>query len=166
MLYTSAQANKLLKQLQEDYRLLVANESMSRTFIAATNEDLESARPAYDYDQTQQALRDLQAKVRKIKHAINVFNTTHVVEGFDLTVDQMLVYIPQLSECKNRLAYMANVLPKNRLSTNGGALIEYEYTNYDPEKVKADLAAVSDELNRAQLALDKLNQTELMEIDL
>ena len=100
-----------------------------------------------------------------VKHAINQFNLTHTVEGFDMTVDQMLVYIPQLSERCSKLDTMADMPRKKRYNSRSN-LIEYEYTNYDPEQVRADYQAAKDLLNQAQLALDALNQSETMEIAL
>ena len=167
MQYTSAQANKLLKKLQEDHGNLLAQESMSRTFVAATIEDPEEARPTYSYAETQRQLEELEGQIRHVKHCINTFNLTHEVEGFGMTVDQMLVYIPQLSSRKAKLGAMAMTLEKNRLGGSARAnIIEYEYANYDVAQAAADYAAVSDELARAQLALDRLNNAETMEIEL
>lgn len=165
MKYTSAQANKLLRKRQEERDALLYQEKLSRTFIAATTEDKENARPAYSYSDTQAKLKKLERDIRTIKHAISVFNTTHFVDGFDMTVDQLLVYLPQLNERKSRLGEMASALPKQRMSSNGRSnLIEYEYANYDIEAAKKDYEKVCDELARAQVALDQLNNTETMEI--
>jgi hypothetical protein len=38
--------------------------------------------------------------------------------------------------------------------------LEYQYVNYDIDSVKQDYAAISEELSRAQVALDCLNNTE------
>lgn len=161
MQYTSAQANKILKKLAEERERLLSLERAGKVFIAATTEDKESARPNYSYKDTKKALAKIEADIRVIKHAINVFNTTHFVEGFDLTVDQMLIYIPQLVERKHQLSQMTQALPKQRLTSNGRTnLIEYQYVNYDIDSVKQDYAAISEELSRAQVALDCLNNTE------
>ena len=166
MQYTSAQANKLLRRLQEERNALLTQERQGSSFVAATVEDIESVRPDYDYAAVRDALEAVEAKIRTVKHCISAFNLSHCPAGFDMTVDQLLVYIPQLTERKSRLSRMANVLPKTRLE--GGArsnIIEYEYVNYDLQQVQADYNAVSAELSRAQLALDALNTTETMEID-
>ena len=97
MKFTSAQAAKLLKKLNEEYNALVRKERMSSTFLAASGENPESLRPEYDYAETQQKLNELEKKTRTVRHALNVFNSTHEVPGFDMTVDQILVYIPQLT---------------------------------------------------------------------
>ncbi len=167
MKYTSAQANKLLIQLQEDRDELLSMENQSRVFIAATTEDIEAARPAYSYERTRDELNEIERKIRQVKHSISLFNLTHEVEGFGMTADQLLVYIPQLKQKKSKLGRMARRLPKTRQTpSNRSNIIEYEYANYDIEQVKMDYLAACDELTRAQLALEKLNTTETMEIDI
>ena len=167
MNYTSAQAAKLLSRLQQDYDQLAAYEENARTFLASVGEDVESVRPEYSYEETGAQLAALEAKIRKVKHAINVFNTATVIPEFNMTIDEMLVYIPQLSKKKAKLKEMANKLPKarhnNSVSIN---IIDYIYVNYDLNAVKADLEAVTEELSAAQLALDAVNHTAVLDIEL
>ena len=115
MKYTSAQAAKLLKKLNEEYNALVKKERLSSTFLAASGEDPESLRPEYDYTETQLKLDELERKIRTVRHALNVFNSTHTVPGFDMTVDQILVYIPQLTARVAKLSEMKSKLPKMRV---------------------------------------------------
>ena len=84
MNYTSAEANKLLKKLNDEYTALLDKETRSRDFRAAMGEDVASVRPAYDCVETQARLAALEEKIRRLKHAINCFNTTHFVDGFDM----------------------------------------------------------------------------------
>ena len=166
MICTSAEANKLLREINEEMSSLNRMESQSTTFVAAVGEDVETARPVYDFAGTQARLDCLENKVRVIKHAINVFNATHTVPGFDLTIDQMLVYLPQLQARKSKLSAMKDTLPKARVNNRGtGAIIEYKYANYDPAEVTAAYDRVSAELRRAQLGLDTVNTTETLELD-
>ena len=82
MKYTSSEANKLLKKLNSDYQNILFTESQSKTFLAATGEDPESVKPAYDFAKTQEEIKAITKKIRTVKHAINQFNTTTVVDGF------------------------------------------------------------------------------------
>ena len=169
MKYTSAEAAKLLRKLNEEQAALKDKETKSAVFVASLDEDVESVRPAYDYASTQARLAALEAKVRKVKHAINTFNLTTEVPELGMTVDQVLVYIPQLTERKRKLSQMAARLPKERANSAGGAgkaLVEYRYANYDLAAVEADLAAATDELSKAQTALDVVNNSVTFEITL
>lgn len=166
MKYTSAQANKLLKKLNDEYSALLDKEQRSRDFRAAMGEDIESVRPAYDYAKTQARLEELEGTIRRLKHAINRFNTTQVVDGFGITIDEMLVYIPQLTKRKSKLLEMKSRLPKERVEEQYGRqsnIIDYTYTNCDLAAVEADYEKTSDELSRAQLALDTVNQRDSFE---
>ncbi len=168
MKYTSAQAAKLLSKLQQDYDRIALHETNACTFLASVGEDVEAARPAYDYEKTGEQLLALEAQIRRIKHAVNVFNTSTQVPGFDMTIDEMLVYLPQLSRRKAKLKEMADRMPRSRHDPDYArtTIIDYEYVNYDLDKVKADLDAVTEELSNAQLALDSVNHSSALEIEL
>lgn len=160
MKYNSAQAAKLLSKLQQDFDQLAVFEANAKTFLASVGEDPESVRPEYDYKATKKELDALSAKIRKVKHAINAFNTTTVVPEFGITIDELLVYIPQLSAKKAKLRDMADTLPKTRENNYGKSnIIDYRFANYDIKQVKKDLDAVTEELSKAQLALDTINHS-------
>ena len=164
---TSAQAAKLLSKFQQDYDQLAAREANAKTFLASVGEDVESVRPEYDYEETKAQLSTLEAKIRRVKHSLNVFNTVTTIPEFNMTVDEMLVYIPQLSKKKAKLKEMASALPKTRqYGYTGSNIIDYKYVNYDLSAVKADLDAVTEELSNAQLALDAVNHQATFDIDI
>ncbi len=171
MQYTSAQAAKLLRRLHEEHQLLLNDELNKRVFLAATGEDIESLRPEYDYAATQQKLAVLESKIRKVKHAINVFNSTTTVDG--MTIDEVLIYLPQLRDRKLKLSGMIDRMPKQRahssvLSRYSGQtpIIDYEYANYDIQLAQAEYKAVSDEIASLQTRLDTVNTTRKFELDM
>ena len=168
MKYTSAEAGKLLKKLGEELLSINQREQNGKEFLAAVGEDIESVRPDYNFAETQCALDEIERKIRKVKHALNVFNSTTVVSGFDITIDEMLVYIPQLTARKNVLAQMKDKLPKVREQSrmNISSVLDYRYLNYDVNAVAAEYEKVSDTLAKAQNALDSVNMTQSLEIDL
>lgn len=168
MKYTSAEIAKILRKLNDDYNMLLSKENESKSFVAAMGEDIDSVRPEYDYVKTAEELCRNENKIRKIKHALNVFNTTQIVPGFDMTIDEILVYIPQLSKRKEKLAGMKSQLPKKRDYSYGRTnnIIDYKYINYDLKDVEADYDEVCKLLSDAQLALDKMNNSLCIEIEL
>ena len=142
MTYTSAQAAKLLRRLNDEYAAMLEREVLSREFNAAVGENVDAVRPAYSYA------------------------ATHVIPEFGITIDEMLVYIPQLTKRKSKLAEMKSKLPKYRVAELGriSNIIDYTYLNYDLSEVEADYARVSDELANAQLALDAINNRDTLEL--
>ncbi len=166
---TSAIAAKHLRKLNDQQNALLAMEKKARSFTAAIQEDVESVRPAYDYQAIQNSLAEIDAKIRKLKHTLNCFNSTYVIPEFEMTIDQMLIYIPQLTASKNKLDGMRSRLPKERVRESfgrGNNIIEYEYANYDVAQAEADYNSVADELAMAQNALDKVNTTVLFEAEI
>ena len=107
----------------------------------------------------------MEQKIRRVKHAINLFNTTYTVPGFDLTIDEMLVLIPQLTKRKNKLAEMKEKLPKTREQTYSKSnIVDYRYINYDSDEAASEYEKAAEQLSRAQTALDTVNNTETLEI--
>lgn len=166
MRLTSAEAAKLLRKLNEEQAALLAKEESCKQFLASVGENVEDCRPEYDYAETQAALQDLEDQIRTLKHALNVFNVTTVVPGFDMTIDEMLVYIPQLTRAKAKLSAMKQALPKTRQVNYGSQIIDYSYANYDIQAAAADYEKITDELSRAQTALDKANSLETFHVEL
>lgn len=166
---TPAEASKMLKKLLEEKSILLSDERQSCVFNASLGEDVDSVRPVYDYGETQKTLEFLDRKIRILKHAINCFNSSQLVGDTGMTIDQVLVYIPQLTEMRSRLYDMQSRLPKQRTSVGGigsNTVIDYRYANYSVEKAKKDYMRVSDELRKIQTALDVVNTTIRMELEL
>lgn len=166
---TSAMAAKYLRKLNEEHDALLQKEKKTDTYTVSVQEKIEDVRPEYDYAVVQLQLRKLEDKIRKVKHAINQFNLTQDVPGFNMTIDQMLVYIPQLTARENKLNRMRSRLPKERVQ--GGMsrmsdIVEYEYSNYDIKQAEAGYAEVSDELARAQNVLDAINASVAFSVEI
>ena len=169
MRYTSAEANKLLKQLKDEFDSLRAEEEQTCVFTAATVENVDDVRPEYGFLEMQDRLSELEDKIRTVKHAMNLFNSSRTIPGADVTIDEALVLIPQLSAKKAKLAKMSNRLTKSRKRTGYGEksnFIEYEYANYNIGEAKEMYDRVSERLAFLQLGLDKVNATETMEINI
>lgn len=166
MKYTSAQANKELKRLNEKITEIMNKELRSCTFLATLGEDPESVRPEYDFEDTQKELDFLCREVRKLKHAINLFNSTTTLPN-GMTIDEALVYIPQLSTTKKRLERMITRLPKERERAEWGskAIVDYRYANYDIDTVKKCYETFCEELSWMQLELDKVNNSIEFEVE-
>lgn len=167
MKLTSAEANKMIRALRDQHRLLLLQEENVVSFIAATTENIEEVRPSYSYEETAAKFDEIERKIRKIKHALNVFNATTVVDGFDMTIDEMLVFLPQTSERLRKMEDMLAKPEKSRAQNTGRtSIIEYEYLNYDLQKVQQDYDALLDLKNRALTALDVVNNTVPFEIEI
>ena len=165
MVVTSQEANKILKKLNEDIGFEKNQERRNMEFTAATIEDKEALRPQYNFMETQNRIALLEEKIRKIKHAINIFNcyTKLEIPGLDLTIDQALVFLPQLTAKKRKLYAMRDVPDHERQSVNHG-IIDYNYRNYKKEEAVAEYEAVDAILTAVQNELNRINTTVTFEI--
>lgn len=161
---TSAEANKKLRQLQDRKKDFLEAEKKNSVFICATTESVEDVRQNYDYDYGYDVpeIDRIDKEIRELKHQINKFNVSCMVPELGMTIDQVLIYLPQLKDKQHRLARMAAHLPKQRVADRYGRtnnLIEYEYANYDVKDAKEDYEKVSRLVAEVQLALDKINNS-------
>jgi hypothetical protein len=159
---TSAELNKQLRKLQSERVQILERENQTCRFIAATTEDPEEVRPEYDLSATDAALAENEQEIRRIKHRLNVFNSTHRIEELGMTIDEVLVFLPQLSDRVKRLGRLAKCTSKTRLGDpygNRSSLIEYQYANYSLAEAQRLYDQAQNELARAQIALDRVNTT-------
>lgn len=167
MKLTSAEAAKLLRKLNEEYEAILNMEAQSKEFVASLNENIELIKPEYDFNKTQEELNVLEEKIRKLKHAINAFNCQTIVIDFNMSIDQLLIYIPQLSRKKAKLLEMKNRLAIKREPSISrvGNIIDYNYANYDINEAIKEYERVDKLLTNAQTALDVINNTNTFEFE-
>ena len=169
MKITSAEANKLLRKINAEKASLLSKENSCSVFPAALEEDIESIRPEYDFAETTKELNHLNRKIRDIKHALNIFNSTTELPGTGMTIDQVLVELPMLNERLKTLSRMKDRLPKQRRQDAYGSRamhIEYDIANYDNKEAAKEYEKVSERISSLQLALDLVNASETFEADI
>lgn len=167
---TSAYANKVLKKLAEDKEFWSKKEQEGCVYIAALDE--EPVIPEYDYVQVAANIDEIDQKIMKIKHAINISNATNEidVDGTTMTVDTVLVRMAQLNKRKAVLDMMRKQSPKSRINSGyygaRKAVPEYQYINYDVNLIKAEYERIDAAIAKMQIALDKYNQIVEFEVEI
>lgn len=160
---TSAYANKLIKKLEEDKTFWCDKEKNSYVYTAAADE--EPLIPEYDYQTVAAEIDAIDNRIVKIKHAINLANTTNqiTIDDKTYTPDMILVRMAQLNKRKFVLDNMRKQQPKTRIGSGAFSVRktapEYRYINYDLELIKSEYEKVDSEIGKMQIALDKYNQT-------
>ena len=166
---TSAYANKLLRKLQEDKEFWLSKEREGHVYVAALEE--EPVVPDYDYRTVSDNICEIDQKIVKIKHAINLVNVTNeiVVGELSMSIDEILVKMAQLNKRKSVLDRMRKIQPQTRINSGPfaarKAAPEYQYINYDIELVKKEYEEIDAEIAAMQIALDKFNQTFEFEVE-
>lgn len=159
----------MIRKVMEEKSDEIEKERQSSVFNAAVGENPESVRPEYSYNQTQKFIQECDRKIRIIKHAINCFNTTQKIGYGDMTIDEALVRVSQLTEAKKRLHDLQIRIPKERVSALGSensSFIDYRYTNYSITEARSYYQKISYTLRNLQAALEVINVTAKVEFDL
>ena len=169
MKMTSAYANKIIRKLNEDKEFWSNKERNSCTYIAAVDE--EPVIPEYDFAEVSGNIADIDEKIVRIRHALNVSNSTNTITVGDrqMTIDEVLIRMAQLNNRKSFLDMLRKNEPKERVHSlrvaSGKSVPEYEYINYDLDLVKAEYDRVDAEIAAMQIGLDKYNQTVELEVE-
>lgn len=164
--FTSALANKVIKKLSEDKQALITKENSSSVYKCFQNE--KPVIPSYNYKETRRKIADIDAEILAIKHALNMFNCTTIVEEEGLTIDQVLIKMAQLEQEKKRLAILKDRQEIQRVDSfrNTTGVSEYQYANYKVEEAAEAYDKVAEEITRLQIALDTVNQTVTFTVDI
>jgi len=111
---TSAYANKMLRKLNEDKDFWGTKELAGFVYVAALDE--EPVIPEYDYAEVARNIEEIDKKIVKIKHAINVTNAANEVAVGEkkMTVDTILVRMAQLNKRKMVLDNMRKLIIRSR----------------------------------------------------
>lgn len=155
MVYTSSEANKLLRSIQNEIKTLTSLADKSAVFTIAQGDNPEDFRPEYNFAETEARIEQLNEKVRIIKHEINFFNANTRIEELNLTIDQVLVSLPQWNARLDVYKTYLNMLP--RIVKQGYNTTEYLYTNFNKEDVQKAYDELNTKINRAQILLDRIN---------
>jgi hypothetical protein len=107
----------VLKKLQDDKSFWLSKERDGYLYVAAIDE--EPVIPEYDYNQISDEIKNIDRKIVKIKHAINVINSTSEIEIGDesMTIDQILISMAQLNNRRSMLDNMRKQQEKRRVDS-------------------------------------------------
>ena len=163
MVFTISEMEKELEQYKEKNKLLASIEEYNSTYDMCNGEDVDIVRPKYDYEKTQKELKENIEVIMYIKYAIDNALSTFTVPEYNMTLDELKMYIEYLDKRISRLYSLKMRSFFNRSMRDG--IIEYEYRNFDIEEVEKDYDDATLELRRAKDTLYKYLATEEFETD-
>ena len=166
MLYTSNELQKKIDKLMDEKNKIQNLLLKNSEFTASISEDVEilKAENAFDLENAVNEIETYNAKIMKIKHAKNMFNSTYKLPcGY--TIDEAIIRMAMLYELKGRLNNLSTKKNKTRKSNTSMKEPEYIYATYDIEFAKEAYQALFDELQRIQNELNNVNATVQIEVD-
>lgn len=118
----------------------------------------------YSYDGVRKEVDDIDSKIRRYKSLLAYSNATTKVEEFDMTIGECLIYLASLNSKKTYLTSFASKKQKSRISSTYNNKVEYTELLYDVNKVKQELEDLQRLIAKLQMAIDRTNLTNLIEI--
>ena len=150
------EAMKMIKEFQEQKDTLISKEDENS--IVSYKEGETKIDNGYDYKKTREAISLLDADIRKLKNLLAIANTKVVIEEFDMTIGEALVYLAQLQNEKMQMEELASKKQLSRRITQNG-VIEYTECVYDLKEVEEDIKTIRKTINNLQMAIDRANLT-------
>ena len=118
----------------------------------------------YSFAQTRQKISEIDEEIRKLKRLLNYANATMMVPEFDMTLGECLVYMSQLNREMTVVERMAHKEPMTSHTVQGGK-VEYMALNYDTAECQAKLEWLKTTLAALQIAIDRTNLTNAIEVE-
>lgn len=157
-------ANKMIKLLQDEERNILALEQLNKTYSYAISET--PIVPEYNFKETQTKLAEIRDKIAVIKHAINKFNISTIIDvNGGITIDEALFKMSLLNSEKEKLYRFLQIPELNRKKDYGSKEADYVCRNFDLEEVKQYYNMVVDQLLKIQEAINLANIEVYFEID-
>lgn len=135
-----------------------------RESLSTYSENEKIIPSTYSYEEVNEKINKIDSEIRHIKQLLAYANATVIVEGFDMTIAEALVYLAQAQYKLQRLATLKNRAPLTRQATNyRNATVEYTKTNYDVAKAQKDYDETYDLIQKLQIAIDRTNLNNVIE---
>ena len=157
----NAEILKKIKLLEQNKQDILAEEM--RIHQVSYQEEKDRFDHGYDFAKTREKVGALDAEIRKLKHLLNLANATVVVQEFDMTLGECLVYLAQLSREMYVVNFMASKEPITSATKLGGK-VEYTVLNYDKSECQAKLEWLQQTIAALQIAIDRTNLTNMIEV--
>ncbi len=154
---------KYIKELENQKTMLLHKEEINSVYVYQTTDSVIV--PEYDYETTRKQLDDLDVRIRRLKHILSVANCTVEVEGFGVTIGEALVMLAQYQNKAQTLERMASRQQKIQSSSFAGKM-EITECNYDVAQVARDYEKLRLVISKLQVAIDRANLINTVEVDL
>ena len=155
---------KDIKKLEARKQSLLNKEARNSFSKYSENEEIKSTNE-YSYLDTRKEVNAIDSRIRHLKYLLSKNNIETIIDSFNMSLTEGLIYLSQLTKEKSVISLLASKDKITRTSNNYSALVEYTTLNYDLTKVKEDLEEIENKISSLQIAIDRANLTNEIEVD-
>ena len=127
------------------------------------SENLLSSVTYKDGETTRKKIQGIDADIRRIKHELAKANCSVVIDGFDITLGEALVYLAQLNAELQRINLLADTKQSATTVCAHGVTVHCDCA-YNVKTAVADAEAVNEKIGSLQVAIDRANLVNYIEI--
>ena len=156
---------EILKDIKtlESRKCLLLSEERNNSVVTYSNA-ADKIETGYNFMESRKQLDNIDFEIRKLKHLVNVVNTTTVIPEYNLTIDECIIFLAQLNNELRILDSMRQKKSVVRKSCMGSNIIEFTETCYNVEECKDLFDKVNAEIQKLQMCIDRINLTEMIEV--
>ena len=147
---------KMISQLAEEKAEILSDESQNS--VITYGKDEEKPESTYIFSETREAIENVNAKIRHLRHKLHHANATVKVPEFDMTIGECIIYMAQLNSEKALLERMARSEPISRDTTYRG-VVEWTEICYSRNECREVLKGIVEKITALQMAIDRINLT-------
>ena len=147
---------KKIEQLEKQKQDVLAEERSICCFTYQSDSD--KIEYEYSFRDTRNRVRAINDKVRSLRRLLHYINSTVIVDEFNMTIGECLIYMAQLNDERKLLEGMSRGEQTTRHSLTTGT-VEYTEKKYENEECRSYLANVQNTIVRLQIAIDTVNLT-------
>ena len=142
-------------------RELLKEEKKVCSYRVMEGEDPSAKKPEYDYVETWNQLMEYDDSIRSVKHAINSFSVSRYVPEYDMTLDELEMYLEDLDRRFNTLKELGDAHPIKRTIVNRS--VRHTIANYDLKQARKDSERLDDERRKVRRIISEIKESEVFE---
>ena len=142
-------------------RELLKEEKKACSYRVMEGEDPSAKKPEYDYVETWNQLMEYDDSIRSVKHAINSFSVSRYVPEYNMTLDELEMYLEDLDRRFNTLKELGAAHPIKRTIVNRS--VRHTIANYDLKQARKDSERLDDECRKVRRIISEIKESEVFE---
>lgn len=161
MLVCHTEVMKMIKELEGQKLLLIRKEDECST--VSYKEGEPKLDTGYNYAEMRDSIEELDTRIRHLRSVLARANCEVYVDKFDITLGEALVMLAQLQSERSQVESLAARRQISRRITMNGVL-EFTECVYDTARAEADAKVLRETINDLQMAIDRANLTNYVEV--
>ena len=131
------------------------------TYRVMEGEEPSAKKTKYDYKETLEELNEYDSSIRLAKHSINSFSVSRFIPEYNMTLDELEMYLEDLDRRFNTLKELGDAHPIKRTIVNRS--VRHTIANYDLKQARKDSERLDDERRKVRSIISEIKKSEEFE---